>query len=181
MAELLKSFQSEIDKLSQRSKAAEVTFLSLYKKLTDVTGESLIHSFTSSPDSSSPPPSGVVVVVAVWRADYLGNRKSSPERQDTNDTIVIIFSLFPFIILPIVVVVGRLLLPLSIRPSRWCLVVVVVVFLIRTLRVYRSRPLCIRAATAGLLLLHTCRHFSFLFQCCIHLSDKKRREIPIYI
>lgn len=65
MAELLKSFQSEIDKLSQRSKAAEVTFLSLYKKLTDVTGESLIHSFTSSPDSSSPPPSGVVVVVAV--------------------------------------------------------------------------------------------------------------------
>lgn len=40
MAPLLKSFQSEIDKLSQRSKAAEVAFLGLYKKLTDVTGKS---------------------------------------------------------------------------------------------------------------------------------------------
>jgi Flp pilus assembly protein TadB len=40
VAPLLKSFQSEIDKLSQRSKAAEVAFLGLYKKLTDVTGKS---------------------------------------------------------------------------------------------------------------------------------------------
>ncbi|KAK4029415.1 hypothetical protein OUZ56_022407 [Daphnia magna] len=37
VAPLLKSFQSEIDKLGQRSKAAEVAFLGLYKKLTDVT------------------------------------------------------------------------------------------------------------------------------------------------
>ena len=40
MAPLLKSFQVEIDKLNQRSKAAEVTFLGLYKKLIDVTGKS---------------------------------------------------------------------------------------------------------------------------------------------
>ena len=40
MAPLLKSFQSEIDKLSQRSKSSEVAFLGLYKKITDVTGKS---------------------------------------------------------------------------------------------------------------------------------------------
>ena len=39
MAPLLKCFQAEIDNLNKRSNAAEVTFLSLYKKLTDVTGK----------------------------------------------------------------------------------------------------------------------------------------------
>lgn len=49
VAPLLKSFQSEIDKLSQRSKAAEVTFLGLYKKLVDVNGKSpLDWSFSSA-------------------------------------------------------------------------------------------------------------------------------------
>lgn len=47
MAPLLKSFQSEIDKLGQRSKAAEVAFLGLYKKLTDVTGKSKMILFVS--------------------------------------------------------------------------------------------------------------------------------------
>lgn len=40
VAPLLRSFQQEIDRLGQRSKAAEVAFLGVYKKLVDVTGES---------------------------------------------------------------------------------------------------------------------------------------------
>lgn len=38
VAPLLKSFQGEIDALSKRSKSAEASFLSVYKKLIDLPG-----------------------------------------------------------------------------------------------------------------------------------------------
>ncbi|KAK7505883.1 hypothetical protein BaRGS_00002605, partial [Batillaria attramentaria] len=40
VAPLLKSFQGEVDSLSKRSKAAEAAFLSVYKRLIDLPGES---------------------------------------------------------------------------------------------------------------------------------------------
>lgn len=39
MAPLLKSFQSEVDSLSKRSKAAEAAFLSIYKRIIDLPGK----------------------------------------------------------------------------------------------------------------------------------------------
>ena len=39
IAPLLKSFQSEVDSLSNRSKGAESAFLNVYKKLIDMPGE----------------------------------------------------------------------------------------------------------------------------------------------
>lgn len=36
---LLKSFQSEIDKLCKRNKAAEAAFLSVYKQIIDIVGK----------------------------------------------------------------------------------------------------------------------------------------------
>ena len=38
VAPVIKSFQSEVDTLSKRSKAAEAAFLSIYKKLIDLPG-----------------------------------------------------------------------------------------------------------------------------------------------
>lgn len=40
VAPLLKSFQGEVDALSKRSKNAESAFLNVYKKLSDIPGES---------------------------------------------------------------------------------------------------------------------------------------------
>lgn len=45
MGPLLKSFQGEIDSLNKRANAAELAFLGLYKKLTDVTGKSSTCAF----------------------------------------------------------------------------------------------------------------------------------------
>ena len=42
-APLLKSFQTEVDALSRRSKAAEAAFLSIYKKLIDSPGKTPVH------------------------------------------------------------------------------------------------------------------------------------------
>ncbi|ELT91711.1 hypothetical protein CAPTEDRAFT_90787, partial [Capitella teleta] len=44
VAPLLKGFQGEIDSLSKRSKNAEASFLSIYKRLIDVPGKSSIHA-----------------------------------------------------------------------------------------------------------------------------------------
>ncbi|CAM1301533.1 CUX2 (predicted) [Pycnogonum litorale] len=41
VAPLLKSFQSEIDALSKRSKAAEIAFLAIYKQLAELPGAKL--------------------------------------------------------------------------------------------------------------------------------------------
>lgn len=45
MAPVLRTFQQEIDRLGQRSKAAEVAFLGVYKKVIDVAGKSHATTF----------------------------------------------------------------------------------------------------------------------------------------
>lgn len=49
IAPILKSFQSEVDRLSNRSKAAETAFLNVYKKLIDMPGEYAL-LFTRQPN-----------------------------------------------------------------------------------------------------------------------------------
>jgi hypothetical protein len=44
---LLKSFQAEIDNLSKRSKAAEASFLTLYKKIIEVPGKNIFSNLNS--------------------------------------------------------------------------------------------------------------------------------------